>query len=399
MKNNISITVLTFFAVLISVSFFGCGFPSVEKKVAKSDENGLIKMLKSRNWEVREEAAKALAEKGSKSAVKPLIKALKDENLNVRWAAAYALGEIGDKSAVLPLIDALKDENWYVRQMAAEALGKIGEKTAVRPLMKLLADEDDDVRKAAEESLNKILPNWADTDEAKKNIPLFIKALGKKNDSLRKAAERFLDRINPNWRNTEEAKKGVFYFIKILRLNKNDFEIRRAAIKALRVIGDKNAVDALIKALMDSYERVSELAEKVLAEFDPNWEKSEIAKRNIPYFVEVLKNGCLTKKEQAITVLEKIGDRSVIGCLIRVALESRDLACYAGKALKKIDPKWEKTEEAKEQIPFLINALGSKDSDTQRTASLILYLITGKKFGKNQKAWKKWWEEYKNNKK
>ena len=67
--------------------------PNVIKLAAKKDIEGLIKALKDKDSDVREEAAEALGEIGDDRAVEPLTKALKDEDSSVRSKAGRGFRE------------------------------------------------------------------------------------------------------------------------------------------------------------------------------------------------------------------------------------------------------------------------------------------------------------------
>ncbi len=136
--------------------------------------------LKSKDWDVRIAAAKALGELREPQAVEPLIHALKDEFcFDVRKAAAMALDKLGwgpdhsengalywiakskwkrvisiGTSAVEPLIATLKKYE-IAREAVVEALVEIGE-PAVKPLIVILKDKDKNVRKTAARTLEKL---------------------------------------------------------------------------------------------------------------------------------------------------------------------------------------------------------------------------------------------------
>ena len=104
--------------------------------------NPLIILLKSRDNDLKEKAAKALGEIGNTIAVEPLIETLRTRDAGVRWAVARALGKIGDDRAIYPLLDSLY--NYHGRsgpQGEADALGEIGNEKAVIPLVDLALRE------------------------------------------------------------------------------------------------------------------------------------------------------------------------------------------------------------------------------------------------------------------
>jgi hypothetical protein len=95
----------------------------------------LVKALKDRDPEVREEAVDSLAELEDERVIVYLTDVLlNDNNEDVRGSAAEALGDLGDERAVDPLIQALRDKDAGVRESAINALAEIGSKEAISPL-------------------------------------------------------------------------------------------------------------------------------------------------------------------------------------------------------------------------------------------------------------------------
>jgi HEAT repeat protein len=89
---------------------------------------------------VRSNAATALRELGDVRAVEPLSIALSDRCMSVRCCAAKALGQLGDLRAIDLLINALNDSEWQTQKAATLALGELGGKPAVEPLINKLKD-------------------------------------------------------------------------------------------------------------------------------------------------------------------------------------------------------------------------------------------------------------------
>ena len=113
----------------------------------------------------REEAAKALAEKGDPKTLEPLLTALEDDYWSVRSHVGWALAKIGGeksidalitlfndnmmevqaeavqamasmgKDVVPQLLTCLKDKRWRVREQAAKTLGELRDSEAVKGLM------------------------------------------------------------------------------------------------------------------------------------------------------------------------------------------------------------------------------------------------------------------------
>lgn len=113
------------------------------------------------DWEIRMEAAMALAQLGDTNAVPKLQSILRQEqNTMVQKAIIYALGELKAKEAVPILTDLLqitKEETLVIE--CVKALGKIGDKSAFLPLLTVSTGNHLPVTKAeAIKSLESI--NW-----------------------------------------------------------------------------------------------------------------------------------------------------------------------------------------------------------------------------------------------
>ena len=85
-----------------------------------------------------------------------LLTALEDEDWRRRQAAAEVLGERGSQQAVARLLSVLKDKQPDVRAAAAYALGDIGDRAAVEPLMSVLLDDEDGPQRAAADALGEL---------------------------------------------------------------------------------------------------------------------------------------------------------------------------------------------------------------------------------------------------
>jgi|GEM_PF-3411545 len=312
----------------------------------------LIRELRDKDWRVRWDAALALREIGDERAVEPLINALRDEYPDVCRAAAEALGKIGDKKAIEPLIIALRDKDWRVRWDAALALREIGDKRAVEPLINALRDGSPDVCRAAAEALGKI--------GDKKAIEPLIIAL--RSLFVRYAAIEALEKIEPEWHKTEVAKKQVPEFINALRNGCSD--VRIGAAEALGKIGDKKAIEPLIIALRDWDWRVRYAAIEALEKIEPEWHKTEVAKKQVPEFINALRDKNSDIRKATARVLGKIGDERAIEPLI-IALRDKYewVRKAAAKALVKI---------GKPAVESLIQTLRDEDPDVRWAAAYVL---------------------------
>jgi HEAT repeat protein len=115
----------------------------------------LIRALSDPDVWIRVGAAESLGNIGDGQAVAPLINLFHDKYWNVRDAAVDALVKIGD-IASKPLIEIIKHRNIEIIEYAARALGAIGDEQAIEPLNDALFDELKKVRRAAAAALEKI---------------------------------------------------------------------------------------------------------------------------------------------------------------------------------------------------------------------------------------------------
>jgi len=255
-----------------------------EVKAMSDEVEELIKKLKAKNEAVRRDAAEALGMLKDPRALMPLISALTDSDLDVRETVKRALNEIDPnwpdseeaKMAVPDFISALKDSNVDVREAAAEALGEIKDARVIGPLISALIDSDLRVRWAAENALRgidtnyspwwgvvekeEIDPDWAKSEEAKRQVPEFISALKHSDGLVRRAVAKALGEI--------KDRRAVEPLISALK--DKDESVRWNAAKALGKLKDERAVEPLISALKDSNEGVRRAATKALEEI---WRK------------------------------------------------------------------------------------------------------------------------------
>ncbi len=304
----------------------------IEYLEEKRDVDGLIRLLKDKDYINRKEAARALKKVGDERAVDALIDSLKykswhsdytilddvrefsaealgkirderavnylieslieDPDEEVRLKAALALGEIGDSAAVDSLILALQDNDSTVRTASANALGMIGDKTAVPHLIQTLKDGDWQVRKFAAVSLGRM------KDE--KAIPILIEAMEDEDADVRWKSMLALANFgeialkplkktmkNESWivraRATEvvgkiggeEALNALIGVLIGHRKDKNR-HVRGKAADALGRIGDTRALKALRSAQNDKYVFVKDKAQIAIQKILEKQEKVRI---------------------------------------------------------------------------------------------------------------------------
>jgi hypothetical protein len=282
--------------------------PNIEKMKSKRDVKGLIKVLKDKEFVVREKAAKALGEIGEQ-AVEPLIQALKDIKGHGTNSAVDALAKIG-KPAIEPLIETLKDEDRGARGYAAEALGKIDDTRAVEPLIKALKDEEWVVRKEAVEALGKI-------GDARAVEPL-IEALKHDHDDVRSRAARALGEIGDA--------RAVEPLIKTK--DARSWFTRHETVWALGKIGDARALDVLIEALKDENYSIQLAAREALERFKAKGALGEIAKPAVePLIMKDAKWFSVKDEEARLPVLQALTFQKLTGGkLINAEITENNLA-------------------------------------------------------------------------
>jgi hypothetical protein len=143
------------------------------------------------------------------------------------------------------------------------------------------------------EFLAAIDSDWVRSAEVKANISVWIAKLGSPDRLVRRTAIALLDECDPHWKNSDAARNAVPTFLAALesptcvpdiwalgiigdrravtsleRLAAAPAaEVRAAAVRALAGIPDPRSTEALLKALRDADEFVSELAAVGLGEF------------------------------------------------------------------------------------------------------------------------------------
>ncbi len=139
----------------------------------------------------------ALGAAGGEAAVRTLAPRVRKGEGGERFAAVHALGETGAEAAYAPLVEALSDPAPEIQAAAMRALGRLGDARAASPLAEGMEhDNDVDLRRTAAAALQRIAPP--------------------------EARARLLD-----------------------ALHDDDWEIRLAAVRTLRKMGDEEVADAL----------------------------------------------------------------------------------------------------------------------------------------------------------
>lgn len=177
--------------------------------------------------------------------IQMLIETLKEEDELVRVQTCESLEIIGEP-AVESLIKALGSEDKNIRRYSARVLGELGDARAIDALIKNLRDGNKWVRRETSGALSKM------GDPA--TTPL-IELLEDPEWRVRGAAAWALGRIG--------NKRAVEPLIKSLLEDESGF-VRSGAANALGAIGDERAVEPLKKATKDESSYVRKVSDKYL---------------------------------------------------------------------------------------------------------------------------------------
>ncbi len=317
---------------------------TVEKLATRKGQEAvkfLAPMLADTDLEVRKAVVQALSGSQDRLAVASLVNALRDSDREIRWRAAKALEAAGWQPAsdeqsvwravaqgeffkaadfgavaVERLVAELEDPHSPSRREVADSLGQIGDARAIRPLLAAVSDPDPNIRVAAVDALN----GFSESEV----VASLIQAL---KDPIK--------------------------------------HVRAVAAAALGKAGDASAVEPLLAVLTDEDWAVRKATGEALARLRD--------KRAVEPMLGLLNDPDQDVREAAIHALGEIRDRSAVECLIRALVDPQlSVRNLASGALCKIDPKWEKSEQALRAIPRLKVALRSNDYWVRQAASEVL---------------------------
>ncbi|SDN60694.1 HEAT repeat [Desulfonauticus submarinus] len=200
----------------------------------------VLELLKSPNPEEQREGAFEAREMNLREAVPFLVPLLRSENVGVQEAADLALRKIGGKEVVGALIELLKDDDAALRNQAMDILRETG-KDGIELLIPYLEDEDRDIRIFVADILG-----WSDSYKA--ITPLCNSLLTDKDPNVRYQAAVSLGLIG--------HKEAVECLAKAL----DDEEwVQFAVIEALVKIRDEDSIHILVERLDSSSELVASM--------------------------------------------------------------------------------------------------------------------------------------------
>jgi HEAT repeat protein/Flp pilus assembly protein TadD len=197
----------------------------------------LIGFLSHQNPQLRNEAAKALAEISDEEAVSPLIDCLFRESQGEQ--IPLALAQFKNSEALEALLHAFKNTDGDIKPNIAIALGAYKEKKVVNALIEGLNDLDSNVRFNCISSLGKLQANEA--------VPHLLACIGEANEWI------FLNVVNSLARiGDHHATQTLTSFYTKERNERK----RSAIIAAFGSLKDLTSIPTLTKALNDDDDRV-----------------------------------------------------------------------------------------------------------------------------------------------
>ena len=296
----------------------------------KSGET-LTPFLESSSFDMKWRAVMTLGELQDERAITPLIEALTHRDKQIRERATRTLGNFKDRRAVAPLINALQDDCFHVKIDAARSLGKIGDERAIAPLIQLFKEKREkrkyppytseaasfalsDIGRAAILPLIELLKDNASTLTAKYQSTEALRRIGA--PAIPNIIEAMKDRSwKTGWGAIALGKIGDKRAIEplIRALEDEDREIRFRVPEVLQNFQDTRAIFPLIRLLEDEDRHVQVQAALALQRMGPS------ALDPLKAFSLV---GTGRAKGLAVWVLGDVGDRSVVGLLLEALEDS-----------------------------------------------------------------------------
>ncbi len=370
----------------------------------------LIELLSDYNPDIRTATAITISKTGNERAVPSLIKALSDTNKDTRVAVAMALGKIGDfraithlrtlqrldlneevrntamvaleeiDRAIVPMLKEIGKElgspHLEDRKRAVKFLTTIGTKDSASILVKAIGNSSDEICKDALAALDKLLHLGAEP---------FLKGLKDENWKIRIACVEFLGKmkneevVNPlidllDEEEMPEVKKNIASVLGRLKaedalynlrnmINKSDPELNRILIKSIVDIGGPQAIEFLVRILIEEDGETAVLAEENLCKFgykiipvlieDYSSEKEKgrntikkvikhLGADGVDYFLQLLSDPEPDKRKLAIEFLGELESKTSIDALTEVAEEDSDksVKTAASKVLTRLKRKF-----------------------------------------------------------
>ena len=306
---------------------FGTGaVPAVPELVKAYTDSNLIRA-----------AAQTLIKIGT-PAIPDLVSALASEDENIRRTALQTLETIDplwqqNEEVYQKLTVFVKDlgkVDVSARNSAGRALRVFGPDAAPHLVLMLTVA---DVRGLALKALEEIGP------EAEQNaVPYLINFIGHKDKVVRTLAVRYLEKISPEWQKSEHAANAIPYFIKSLKNGADGSDDCGSPADALVEIGTAS-VQPLVEMMAGGRQDMLPTVLQSLKRIDRQWAQSEGAHKAVPGLIESLKNEQWFVRYISSEILGKIGTgakKAVPGLVKLLADSDPKVRVAAKKAMDKI---------------------------------------------------------------
>ena len=364
--------------------------------------------LKARSAEIRRRAVERLEGRTDAAALALLQRAVQDPDAAVRRSAVAALGRFKEEEAIALLVRCLRDPDEQVQETAVAALRHTESRSVLPALVGLLGQGSARLQYRLAQTLQML--GWrpagpeeealyavanGDYDRAAAiggpAIPLLARRLRQGDYAERQAVVRAL---------TRASDPGVPRLL-TEALRDMDATVRTAAADGLAALGAKEAVPPLIRALKDPVHTVRAAAAAALGQLqdlqavqpliaaleDPQWEVRVAAlealgrlgdRRAFSSVAACLEDSEEEVRQQAAETLGVVGDASVVEKLIRTLLDPHaGVRQAAARALHRIDPCWQRSQQAQELLPVVEAALQSREAGVRLAAANLIRQITG----------------------
>ncbi len=346
------------------------------QKIAASDDgtlgDSLIPLLGDKDKKVRIAAAEAVGRLRCEASIPGLQKCLKDPDVEIRMAAVKGLKAIRSPQSAPGLVEALTDNNAEVGGHAAVALRQLnwepanpteaaawrvalGEfdaavaygPDAVEPLVRITKNAPFHLIIRAVE----VLPRTGDPQVVK---PL-LECLRHQDDIVRSATATALGQLGDA--RAVEPLMGI--------LQDRNQQVAQAACAALSKLGDRQAVEQVVKLLASNSADLRTTAAETLGKLGDT--------QAVEPLINVLKDSAKTVREAAVNSLGALQDNRAIEALVRTLTDGEGvIRGGALRALRQVDPYWERSEQAAKMIPELQQCLRSREYWVRQSAAEAL---------------------------
>ena len=244
----------------------------------RSAATRMLSLLTDDDLLVRQRATDCLIHIADAKIVPQVIELMRNPDVNIRRCAIEVLKNLKDPNTSEELMRALKDSDWWVRQIATSSLSALhGDNNITRGFIALTRDPDENLRRCAVEFFNNVVDPLA--------FDALIERLADEDWWVREKALRALGKLKDqravtpiaNMVEDREVGKGVPEVLAkiggdaalehlIRFLGENSKRLKIETIKALGLMKNKNATDAIKHCLSDPDQEVAAQAVEILKE-------------------------------------------------------------------------------------------------------------------------------------